>query len=89
MLTRKMTLVNKLGLHARAAMKLTNLASRYQSEIKINYQDKEVDAKSIMCVMVLAISCGTELQLNINGEDETEAMDAITQLISDKFGESE
>ena len=84
-----MTIVNKLGLHARAAMKLVNLASRYQSNIFIYYQHREVDAKSIMNVMVLAVPCGSTIELTISGHDENEAMQAIEKLIADKFGELE
>jgi len=89
MINKKIQIVNKLGLHARAAMKLVNLASRYQSKILISYNNREVDAKSVMNVMVLAAGCGTTIELIVSGDDEKEAMDAIEKLINDKFGESE
>lgn len=89
MIHKKMQIVNKLGLHARAAMKLVNLASRYQSKILITYNDREVDAKSVMNVMVLAAGYGSTIELTTSGDDEKEAMDAIEKLIKGKFGESE
>lgn len=89
MIKKNIKIVNKLGLHARAAMKLVNLASRYQSKILISYNNREVDAKSIMNVMVLAASCGATIELIVSGEDEQEAMQALEKLINDKFGESE
>lgn len=88
-LKQKIKIINKLGLHARAAMKLVNLASRYQSDILIRYQDKEVNAKSVMNVMVLAAACGAEIEVLISGFDETEAMESIVALINDRFGEGQ
>lgn len=89
MIKKKIEIVNRLGLHARAAMKLVNLASRYQSNILIRYNNREVDAKSIMNVMVLAASYGKTIELITFGNDEKEAMHAIEKLIKNKFGESE
>lgn len=89
MIKKKIEIVNKLGLHARAAMKLVNLASRYQSNILIRYNNREVDAKSIMNVMVLAASYGKTIELITFGNDEKDAMKAIEKLIKNKFGESE
>ncbi len=89
MLKQSLTIINKLGLHARASMKLVNLAGRYQSEILIRHQDREVNAKSVMGVMVLALSKGVEFELSVEGPDEAEAMQAVAELINDRFGEDE
>jgi phosphocarrier protein HPr len=86
---RRVTIVNKLGLHARAASKFVNLAKRYASKIEIVNPPKAVDGKSIMSIMLLAASQGTEIDLRIQGEDELEAMQAIAALIADRFGEGE
>jgi phosphocarrier protein HPr len=89
MLRRKITIINKLGLHARAAAKLVHVASRYVSESKLIRGEKVVNGKSIMGVMMLAASKGTEIELVVEGEDEQEAMEALCQLIDNRFGESE
>ncbi len=86
---RNVTIVNKLGLHARAASKFVNLAKRFSAKVEIVGPVKVVDGKSIMGIMLLAASQGTEIALRIEGEDETEAMQAITALIADRFGEGE
>ena len=70
-------------------MKLVNLASRYQSKMLIHYNNREVDAKSIMNVMVLAAGYGKTIELIVSGDDEQDAMNAVEKLIKDKFGESE
>lgn len=80
-------IINKLGLHARAAAKLVNLASRFHAEIQLKRDHKVVNCKSIMGVMLLAAAQGTELELICTGEDEQEAMTAIEQLIMNKFDE--
>ena len=82
-------LINKLGLHARAAMKLSELAARFQSTIIIRHKKHEINAKSILNVMALAASCGSDLEVSITGDDEIDAMKKITDLINDRFGESE
>ena len=82
-------LINKLGLHARAAMKLSALAARYQCTILIRYKNHEINAKSILNVMALAATCGSELEVSTDGTDEQEAMSKITALIEDRFGEDE
>ena len=82
-------IVNKLGLHARAAAKLTHLASGYQSDIWVSRSGRRVNAKSIMGVMMLAAGLGTEIEIEVNGDDEQAALAAITALINDKFGEGE
>ena len=89
MLSREVEIVNKLGLHARASAKLTQTAARFQSAVFIAKAGKRVNAKSIMGVMMLAAGKGTKVTLDTDGADETEAMDAVVALISDKFGEGE
>ena len=80
---------NRLGLHARASAKLTKLASGFQSDIFMTRNGRRVNAKSIMGVMMLAAGLGSEVELEISGADEQGAMDAITALINDKFGEGQ
>lgn len=89
MIRQPITIINKLGLHARAAAKLVATASEFDSKILLARNDREVDAKSIMPVMMLAASQGTEIELIIEGEDENEALDALVTLINDYFGEGE
>ena len=89
MLTRDVTISNKLGLHARAAAKLVGVASGYASEVMLDKQGQRVNGKSIMGVMMLAASRGTVLTLQVSGEDEEQAMQALVDLIVDKFGEGE
>lgn len=89
MLTEKIIISNKLGLHARAAAKLIAHASRFGSEIFLLHGSKKVNAKSILGVMMLAATQGTELQITAEGEDEIQALDAILQLFRNKFDESE
>jgi phosphocarrier protein len=82
-------IVNKLGLHARASAKLTQTASRFKSDVFLTRNDRRVNAKSIMGVMMLAAARGSTVTLETDGPDEVEAMDALTALIEGKFGESE
>jgi phosphocarrier protein len=89
MLTRKITISNKLGLHARAAAKLVGLANGYAAEVVLEKGGQRVNGKSIMGVMMLAASKGTVLQIQTDGEGEEEAMRALVTLIDDKFGEGE
>ncbi len=89
MLETTLTIINKLGLHARAAGKLVNLTKSFSSDILIARGGEEVDAKSIMAVMLLAAPLGTEVQLRVSGEDEEAAMAAVCALINDRFGEEE
>jgi phosphocarrier protein len=89
MITENITIINKLGLHARAASKLVNCASQFESEVFIIRQDNRVNAKSIMGVMMLAASKGVELELEIEGGDEQSCRDALVDLINDRFGENE
>lgn len=89
MITTQITIINKLGLHARAASKLVNLTSQYSSEVMLDKQGNRVNAKSIMGVMMLAASKGSEMVLEVEGEDETECSDAIITLINNRFDENE
>jgi phosphocarrier protein HPr len=86
---REAEIVNKLGLHARAAAKLTQLAAKYQCEVSLSRNGRKVNAKSIMGVMMLAAGKGSRVTLETDGPDETEAMDAIVALITDCFGEGQ
>jgi phosphocarrier protein len=82
-------IVNKLGLHARAAAKLTHLAGNYHSDIWISRSGRRVNAKSIMGVMMLAAGQGTSVLLEAEGPDAEQALAALTKLIADRFGEGE
>ena len=83
------TISNKLGLHARASAKLTNLAGGFRCEVHLSRNGRRVNAKSIMGVMMLAAGIGSEVQIETDGADEQAAMDAIVALIDDKFGEGQ
>jgi phosphotransferase system HPr (HPr) family protein len=89
MIRRSVTIINKLGLHARAAAKLVALASQFRSDIKLVKKSTEVNGKSILGVMMLAAAKGTELKLTANGADETKALDALEALIGRRFDEAE
>ena len=89
MIAEKIAIINKLGLHARAASKLVNCASQFESEVFISRSGNRVNAKSIMGVMMLAASKGVELDLEIEGNDEPACREAIVELINDRFGENE
>ena len=83
------TIVNKLGLHARASAKLTKLAGSFHCEIWISKGDRRVNAKSIMGVMMLAAGLGSELSIETEGEQAQEAIDALLALMADRFGEGQ
>ncbi len=89
MIKKKITIINKLGLHARAAAKFVSTATRFASKIEVDHNGRTVNGKSIMGVMMLAASRGTELELIVAGEDEEQAMLSIEQLIMNRFGEAE
>ncbi len=89
MITDDITIVNKLGLHARAAAKLVATASSFGSTIRIGRSDKLADCKSIMSVMMLAAGQGSVLQIEVSGADECEAFEAINDLIERRFDEGE
>lgn len=84
---RTVIIINRLGLHARAAAKLVKLAAGFQSRVLIETRQKTADAKSIFSVLLLAAAQNTELEIAAEGPDEEEAIGALCQLIADKFGE--
>lgn len=87
MVERDLPVVNRLGLHARAAAKLVHAAAAFSSEIHLSKDGEEVDAKSILGVLLLAAAQGSEVTVRCEGEDEQEALDAIAALFADRFGE--
>ncbi|NTV95256.1 MAG: HPr family phosphocarrier protein [Thiobacillus sp.] len=89
MLEREVEIVNKLGLHARASAKLTQTAGSFQSEVWLSRNGRRVNGKSIMGVMMLAAAKGTTIRIDVEGPDEAAAMQALVDLIADKFGEGE
>jgi phosphocarrier protein len=89
MMEQTYTIINKLGLHARAAAKFVTTASDYQADITVSREGRTVNGKSIMGVMMLAAAKGTEIKVNAVGDDAQDALDAIGQLISNYFGEGE
>ena len=89
MISKDLTIINKLGLHARAAAKLVALASNYQSEIAIEKEGKTINGKSIMGVMMLAASQNSVITITITGDDEDNAMNSIENLINNYFDEEE
>jgi len=89
MISREIEIINKLGLHARAAAKLVTTASQFRSEVTLERNGQRVNGKSIMGVMMLAASQGTRLTLEVDGGDETAAVDALVELVNDRFGEGE
>ena len=89
MIKTRIRISNKLGLHARASAKLTKLAGSFRSDIHLMRNDRRVNAKSIMGVMMLAAGIGIEIEIETDGADERVAMDALTALINDKFGEGQ
>ena len=89
MIRQTVTISNRLGLHARASAKLTKLAGSYQCEVFMSRNGRRVNAKSIMGVMMLAAGMGTEVEIETDGDDESQAMDALIALVNDKFGEGQ
>ncbi len=89
MIKENITIINKLGLHARAAAKLVAAASHYASSVQVHKDGRQADAKSIMAVMMLAASKGSELDFQIEGKDEAQAWEAIKTLINNRFDEDE
>ncbi|MEO6352858.1 MAG: HPr family phosphocarrier protein [Oxalobacteraceae bacterium] len=89
MIQQDIEIVNKLGLHARASAKLTQLAGKFHSEVWLTRNARRVNGKSIMGVMMLAAGKGAKVMLEIDGEDEDACLQAIATLVSDKFGEGE
>ena len=89
MIEQTTTIVNKLGLHARAAAKFVTQASRFESEINVKRNGQNVNGKSIMGVMMLAAAKGSDIELIIDGADEAQAMQSLLELIANRFGEAE
>jgi len=89
MQNKEVEIINKLGLHARAAAKITQLAGKFKSEVWLSKNDHRVNAKSIMGVMMLAANKGSSINIETTGPDETEAMLALINLIEDYLGEDE
>jgi len=89
MITSKLIIINKLGLHARASAKLTKLAGSFKCEVFMSRNNRRVNAKSIMGVMMLAAGMGSHVELETDGPDEQAAQEAIAALVNDKFGEGQ
>jgi phosphocarrier protein len=89
MVQQELEIINKLGLHARASAKLTQLAAKYKSEVWIAKNGRKVNAKSIMGVMMLAAGKGSKVLLEAEGPDDKACVDALCELIQNKFGEGE
>lgn len=87
MIERQVEIVNRLGLHARAAAKLVHLAGRFDSQVSLSMNGEEVDAKSILGILLLAAAQGSEVIVKCDGVDEEEAMTAVTGLIANRFAE--
>lgn len=88
MITKKITVLNKLGIHARPAAQFVRVASRFKSDVTVEKDEERVDGKSIMGLMMLAVGCGAEITVTAEGEDEAEAIAALEQLVAEKFGEN-
>lgn len=89
MIEKELKIVNKLGMHARAAAKFVNLASSYSSQIELEKGSRRVNGKSIMGVMMLAAAKGSTIRLYAHGSDETEALKSLEDLVQQRFGEAE
>ncbi len=89
MIRTQLTIINKLGLHARAAAKFVACTSAYSASVRAGKDGQWIDAKSIMSVMMLAAGQGTVLDIEIDGEDEQDALDALQALIDNRFEEAE
>jgi phosphocarrier protein HPr len=89
MIEKTVMIKNKLGLHARAAVKLMNLANRFNSSVRITKDGNEVDAKSILGILTLAAVKGSKITLKVSGKDEHKAINALIELIDDRFEEEE
>lgn len=89
MQTRKILIINKLGLHARAAAKFVSVSSKFVSEITVVRDQRRVNGKSIMGMMMLAASKGTQIEVSAQGEDESQALEAIENIVNNRFDEAE
>lgn len=87
--TRELPIVNKLGLHARAASRFVTVASQFDSRITVTKDSREVSGKSIMGVMMLAAARGSSIRVTAEGDDADEALDALDELVAERFGESQ
>ena len=87
--TREFAIVNKLGLHARAASKFVTVASQYEADIRVAKDGREVSGKSIMGVMMLAAARGSRIDVSADGADAEAALDALEELVRDRFGEGQ
>ncbi len=89
MIQQQVTIINKLGLHARAAAKFVSCATAFSSAVRVGQEGNLVDGKSIMSIMMLAAAKGSTLELQVEGTDEQAALDALAQLIANRFDEAE
>lgn len=87
MITKNLTILNKLGIHARPAAQFVRVSSRFQCDVTVEKDDEAVDGKSIMGLMMLAVGCGADIKVITDGADEAEAMAALEELVNRKFGE--
>ena len=85
----KIVIINKLGLHARASAKFVSLASEFASEVTLKRNGQQINGKSIMGIMMLAAARGAEIEICTDGKDEKKAIEALTDLVNDRFGEGE
>jgi len=89
MITQEVTIINKLGLHARAASSFVKTASAFASTVQVTRARTQADGKSIMAMMMLEATCGSTITLSIDGADEDDAMAALIEIIEERFGEAE
>lgn len=87
MTTKQLTVLNKLGIHARPAAQFVRVAGRFQSDVTVEKDDESVDGKSIMGLMMLAVGCGAVIKVTADGPDEEETLQALQELVEGKFGE--
>ncbi len=88
MITKKLTVLNKLGIHARPAAQFVRSASRFKADVTVVKDDESVDGKSIMGLMMLAVGCGAVITVTVDGPDEEQSMEALESLVAGKFGEA-
>ena len=88
MVVREVTIVNRLGMHARAAAKFVHIATRYRAQVGVARDDRQMDGKSIMGILLLAAARGMTIRISADGEDEQAALDALVDLVTSGFGES-
>ncbi len=87
MITKELTILNKLGIHARPAAQFVRLTSKYKSEVTVEKDEEFVDGKSIMGLMMLAVGCGSSIKVTVEGDDEQVLIEEIEKLINSRFGE--